>query len=175
MFSRRRKWQTPILVGVIVAALTVAAAFLVIVLIVHKGHGNPDPGGRRLTALRAVAAALPPDARVLVRNEGEPQWDSCDGRAGTFGWNEVEVDFEFTTNAAAGSMLAAAARTLTRLGWTVSQYTGLGGPHLSGRRTIAPGIPLRAVLSADYATGGLVVNWDLSALAPLNGRESSGC
>lgn len=46
-----------------------------------SNHGDPDPRGHLLSAVKTVAEALPADARVVLRQANEPRWDSCDGRA----------------------------------------------------------------------------------------------
>jgi hypothetical protein len=52
-------------------------------------HGDPDPGGRILAGLKTIESVVPADAEVMLRRASEPNWDSCDGREGTFGWNRV--------------------------------------------------------------------------------------
>ena len=48
-----------------------------------------DPGGRILGELKPAALAVPDDAKIRYRHDVEPKWDSCDGRQGTFGWDDV--------------------------------------------------------------------------------------
>ena len=59
------------------------------------GGPEADPGGRILRTLRDTGQALPSDAHVLYRYDLEPKWDSCDGRPGTFGWDNVVVQIHF--------------------------------------------------------------------------------
>jgi hypothetical protein len=61
------------------------------------GHVGGDPGGHILASLRRVAAAIPSDAHVAYRHADAPHWDSCDGMAGTFGWNDVVYQASFTS------------------------------------------------------------------------------
>jgi hypothetical protein len=46
-------------------------------------HGDPDPGSRIISALKAVTARLPADAHVLRKGVSEAHWGSCDGERPT--------------------------------------------------------------------------------------------
>jgi hypothetical protein len=42
-----------------------------------------------MTVLRSVDSGVPPNAVDVSRRYDEAHWDSCDGRAGTFGWSPI--------------------------------------------------------------------------------------
>ena len=139
-------------------------------------RGNPDPGGRRLKALSSVSIALPKNAQVHLRTVAEPHWDSCDGRKGTFGWSDVGVYYQFTTNEGESELVKTAASILTSHGWHVTQQTNAGGPYLTGRKFLDKTIPLQVTLSPGYqVAGGPISYWDISAFAPPVGPRVSGC
>lgn len=94
---------------------------------------TPDSGRRRLEALSSVSIALPKNAQIHLRTVADPHWDSCDGRQGTFGWSDVVVDYQFTTNEGGSGVVNTAASTLTSHGWRVTKQTNAGGPYLTGR------------------------------------------
>ena len=77
---------------------------------------DADPGGRILHTLRASAHALPSDAHVLYRHDLEPKWDSCDGRPGTFGWDNVVVQIHFESRSPTHAVVQAAYQTFRELG-----------------------------------------------------------
>jgi hypothetical protein len=161
------------LVGLVLAVII---AVVIAVATSGGGHGNPDPGGIRLKALTAAtAAALPSDAQVTLHGGGEPRWDSCDGRAGTFGWDDIMVDYQFTTEQPPGAMVAAAARAWQRLGWAVSERTSPLGPIVSGSRSVGPGDAMRVVLGAQQRAVGDAITWGVDGDAPPTGQRSSGC
>lgn len=163
----------PVLAGL---ALAVVIAIAIAMATEGGGHGNPDPGGARLKALNAATtAALPSGAHVTLHGGGEPRWDSCDGRAGTFGWDDIVVDYEFTTEQPPGAMIAVAAGALQRLGWVVSERTSPLGPSISGSRSVGAGDAMRVVLGPQQRVAGGPVTWGLDGDAPPVGQRSSGC
>jgi hypothetical protein len=156
--------------------LAVVIAVVIAVATAGGGHGNPDPGGVRLKALTAAtAAALPSDARVTLHGGGEPRWDSCDGRAGTFGWDDIMVDYQFTTEQPPGAMIAVTAGAWQRLGWAVSEQTSPLGPSVSGAKSLATGDAMRVVLGPQQRVAGGAVTWGVDGDAPPAGQRSSGC
>jgi len=127
-----------------------------------------DPGGRVLDQLRPATAALPSDARIVYRNEVEPRWDSCDGRPGTEGWNDVVMQVHFTTATADINVLSNADAALRRLGWLPDTSRPAGS---SWRKALANGTTARASLEHDVGQDA----WTLFVLAPPVGRRVSGC
>jgi hypothetical protein len=131
----------------------------------NAAHGDPDPGGRRLHALESVRAAIPADAKVAFDHAVEPRWDSCDGRAGTFGWDDVVVDAEFSSRQSVRALSAHVAGVLRRAGWAVTNASGTVGATMQ----LPSGVTAQAMLTKD---GSL---FDLYAhLVPI-GQRASGC
>lgn len=139
-------------------------------------HGTPDPGGRSFARLQTTLTALPRDAQVILQQANEPQWTSCDGRAGTSGWTDVTISTQFRTHESPAELVAAAGRRLAAAGW--SGRRPLDSPLGSGAmwsHLVADGA--RATVSLTPATmgGGTAPFWDLTAVAPPRGRPASGC
>lgn len=127
-----------------------------------------DPGDQVLNQLEPATVALPPDAKIAYRNDVEPRWDSCDGRAGTYGWDDVVVQVHFTTSTPGSEVLANADATLRRLGWQPDSDAPVGS---SWTRVLANGTTARA--SLDYQA--IPDAWTLFVLAPPVGQRASGC
>jgi hypothetical protein len=140
----------------------------------RSDHGDPDPDGRILTALTTVERALPADAQVMLRQANEPRWDSCDGRSGTFGWDNIAVDMQFRTREQPRALVADADNLLRAVGWrrTGTVHSPLG-PGARWSRTVAGSTVASAMLAP--GTSGDGVYWDLDALAPPQGQQVSGC
>ena len=68
--------------------------------------GEPDPGHRRLDAIRPVLSVVPSVARVSLQQSVEPRWDSCDGVRSTYGWDPATVDTQFTGGGSAPQVVA---------------------------------------------------------------------
>src|SRR6476646_9639209 len=85
---------------------------------VTGGHPGGDPGGARQAALRQTSTAIPDGAAVQPYADGTPHWGSCDGRAGTWGWDDITVDNHFTTGLATVVVIAPATAKMAALGWT---------------------------------------------------------
>jgi hypothetical protein len=125
--------------------------------------------------LSSVSVALPDRAQVTFHAAAEPLWDSCDGRAGTFGWDDVSVDFELKTDQTPAAFVAGTAQALRGSGWNVEQLSDQGGPYLTGSRILDGTIPLKVVLSPSSQSAGGPVAWVLSASAPPSGPVATGC
>lgn len=133
-----------VLVTVGVSAASVAA---------RSDHGNPDPGGHVLAALKTVERAVPANAQVMLRQANEPGWDSCDGRTGAFGWDDVTVGVQFRTIAAPHRLVSEADAALHAAGWqrTATLNTPLG-PGACWSRMVAAR-PWRSPLSRRAPAG----------------------
>ena len=139
-----------------------------------SSHGNPDPGGHRLSAIKTVAEALPADARVVLRQANEPRWDSCDGRPGTFGWDNVSSSVQFRTGTSAGKLIADADRALRAGGWHyANRLDSPLGPGVRWTQTVAGSAFATAMLTPGASGDG--TSWYLTAEAPPQGRRVSGC
>ena len=135
--------------------------------------GDPDPGHQRLTALKPVLTAIPPNATVQYKLVSEPKWDSCDGRRSTFGWNDLSVDAAFTTASTVSSVWSAIRNAMASLGWASANSQPSGDPPgLSWTRVLPGGATAEANLTArpDNPRG-----WTLHAEAPPAVRPATGC
>ena len=137
-------------------------------------HGDPDPGGQILNALQSVRRAVPPGADVTLRQQNGSTWDSCDGRAGTFGWSDLTTDVQFRSRKAPRLLLDDADKALRAAGWQyASAKDSPPGPGSRWTRTVAGSTLASVILSP--ATGGNGTYWDLQALAPPQGQRTQGC
>lgn len=127
---------------------------------------SPDPGGRILAELQTAAAAVPSDASVIYRHDVEPQWDSCDGRADTYGWDDVVVQIHFNSPSSPGRIFGDGISRMAALGWSVSYQHG--DTDLVWTRRLRNGTEGKAALSN---VGG----WTLYASAPPVGPRVRGC
>jgi hypothetical protein len=153
-----------------VAALLAVCVFFVYWILWGPGG---DPGGRVLHQLQSAAQALPSDAHVIYRYDLEPRWDSCDGRRGTFGWDDVIVQIHFESRTPTMALVEHADGTLHRLGWSL-EYDGSG--QVGWTKQLADGSVAHAQLSnAVPDQGGPTQNWDLFVGAPPIGTRVSGC
>jgi hypothetical protein len=141
-------------------------------------RGNPDPRGRILAQLAAVASSLPNDAVIAYRTDQEPKSDSCDGRRGTEGWDNASVSIGFTSGQAADDVLAHVEDAVghlwvCHLGWeSFSQAVVPQGVTASWSKAIQ-GAPGPGMLQLSAGNGDGV--WLLLAQAPPVGRRASGC
>ncbi|MBX6750806.1 MAG: hypothetical protein IRY85_14230 [Micromonosporaceae bacterium] len=136
------------------------------------GRGDPDPGGRILTALTSVEVALPEDATAVNRQFLEPHWDSCDAFPGTEGWSDVMVLIDFQTDLAPEALGAKAGPALEAAGWVDDGVVPTPhGPSWRWTRTLDDG----TVAHASLSSGMLAGTWNLAAIAPPHGRRASGC
>ncbi len=146
----------------------------------RSDHGNPDPGGHILASLKTVERVVPANAHVMLRQANEPRWDSCDGRAGTFGWDDVTVAVQFRTIRAPRALVSEADTALRAAGWqrTSTLNTPLG-PGARWSRTVAGATVATVTLApgtrGDRTGDGTGTYWDLGAVAPPQGQRVSGC
>jgi hypothetical protein len=136
-----------------------------------------DPGGRVLEQLRPIRNAIPKHGVVInYAHYQEPHMDSCDGRPGTQGWNEVVVQVSFNWNGKNEPLMYFAAVQMAKNGWVVSRpgqvtrgaYTG--PPYAGWSKRLQNGTTANASLELeDYGS------WTLIATAPPVGRQVSGC
>lgn len=162
-----------IVVGSVVVWLCIGS-IVTGVLGLFGGHAGGDPGAVRERALRQISAAIPAGAIVDMHDAGGLQWTSCDGRAGTEGWSDVTVDYQFTSNLSSKAVLAHAAAQLAAQGWTaLAPRPAMPGPYLEWTKIIA-GKPAHAQLGIFHRVPS-ESSWDLVATAPPQGQRASGC
>ena len=148
-----------LLLGVLIIAACVAVGAVVSR---RDERGSGDPHGRILHALEGPIHA-PAGTTTTFRQEAEPRWDSCDGRPGTFGWNDVADQVWFSTSMSQAAVEGAVDGQLRAEGWSpagVDTWT-----------TVAAGSTARATLSLSPKGD----HWELMALARPVGRSASGC
>lgn len=115
--------RTAFKVGLVVVVVCLVAGYV----LSRIWPGNPDPGGRIMTALSTIQVAVPAQAHLVRVEHVKPRWDSCDARLSTFGWDDAFVYLTFTTSEPPRSLMATASARLRAAGW--SRYQGLAsGP-----------------------------------------------
>jgi hypothetical protein len=137
-------------------------------------HPGGDIGRHLLNALTPVVAAVPQDAHVAYVKKDEPVWESCDGRAGTFGWGDVDVQVSFTSPLAPSAVFAYADNALAKEAWTRVSLGEPDGPGLRSTWTkvIPPAAePVKVVLSNNTPYR----DWVLLATATPIGHPVHGC
>ena len=146
VMKRSTLWPGLLLVVLVGLAGTAWASLL-------SHHGDPDPGGQILNALQSVRRAVPPSADVTLRQQNGSTWDSCDGRAGTFGWSDLTADVEFRSRKAPRLLVDDADKALRAAGWQyASAQDSPLGPSARWTRTVAGSTQASVILSP--ATGG---------------------
>jgi hypothetical protein len=165
-----------LLVAAAIGCLVVLAGACAFNRRVDGPHGDPDPGGRILAALRPVRGAVPQDAVGVERQDVEPMWDSCDGRTGTFGWSDVHVIITFSTAMEPQVLVSTANTRMVTLGWIPGPALDSPiGPGGRWTRALGDGTEARAALSPWMPGGGQPLRWELTAYAPAHGPRTSGC
>ncbi len=168
----RRAVRDSTIVRVLIAAGVVALlVFVVLRVNQHDHHHGGDPGGKIMAALSTADAAVPPDAVVAYRNDDGPRWDSCDGRDGTFGWNDVVYQVGFTSDRADADLVARADAALVKRGWTAHGIpTPVNGRLVDHWTRSVPGGSATATARLDRTGDG---SWILLAIAPQKVREQA--
>ncbi len=110
-------------VGRAIVAVAVAVAFALMSWAfagwwIGSDHAGGDPGGRLMAKLTPLVRVVPGfesgqipwitggdangDFPRIYAMKVEPRWDSCDGMAGTFGWDPalIQVGFQWAGNSA---------------------------------------------------------------------------
>jgi hypothetical protein len=112
----------------------------------------------------------------MTRQANEPNWDSCDGRTGTFGWDDVTVNVEFRSRVQPHTLVTQADKILEGDGWRrISTLTSPLGPGVRWSRTVAGSTVAMALLAPGTRGDGTGTFWDLDAVAPPQGQRASGC
>jgi hypothetical protein len=132
-----------------------------------------DPGGRIMSEIQPAVAALPGDAKIIYRNDVEPRWDSCDGKPGTFGWNDVVVQVHFGSNMGPDRIFASADSVLASQGWQAlpSPSAPSVTEHIWSKSLFNRTTARLQIAKDSYGTS----EWTLFAVAPPSGQRVSGC
>jgi hypothetical protein len=88
------------------------------VLDVGTGQGAARARSRR--SAHGGARAIPPDADIEYRRDDGPLWGSCDGREGTYGWDDVVFQVHFSSKRLSSEILARADDALSAKGLVAS-------------------------------------------------------
>jgi hypothetical protein len=169
--AMRPRWR---LVAIAAGCLLLAIAGYAIVR--WTSHGDPDPGGRILSALKSIESAVPDSATAVTRQYAEPHWDSCDGREGTFGWSSIAVILTFRTGMPADSLLPYVSGPMEAADWSKTDtLSSPMGPGQDWARTLADGTHAMASLTPGTIDNGATIIWEFSAYAAPHGQHASGC
>jgi len=146
---------------------------VLITAVINAAVPTGDPGGRILAELEPTAAAVPGGANILYRQAVEPRWDSCDGRAGTFGWDDVVLVVHFASGLRPEAVAGNADATLRPLGW-VPEYShqDANGMAIGWTKTLSSGATAKAQLTDQDLDP---TTWTLYVGAPPVGPRASGC
>jgi hypothetical protein len=124
-----------------------------------------------LDQLRPVSHAVPPSAKIEYAHYDEPAWDSCDGMAGTWGWDDPSVQVEFSWQGSSTSLLDHAKAALAHDGWGgFAQQVQNGVPGGAWTKKLSNGTTAQVQVGSDG--GG---SWFVFGQAPPVGQPSSGC
>jgi hypothetical protein len=138
----------------------------------HRSSKRPggDPKGRILQALSAqVPRSLPGSAIVLSQHALPPAWDSCDGRAGTFGWDPVRVVVSVKLDPPLDA--ASIAPALVAAGWVLVDQLSRAPLHTRWSSSLTTG--QRALLDVTGGTADGSFVYVFSAQPP--GPVARGC
>ena len=160
---RRRSWPGLVILCVLLASCATASA-------VRTPSG--DPGGRVLTQLRPVRAAIPKHNVIInYANYEEPKMDSCDGQPGTQGWDEAVVQVSFRWKGKVAPLMSFAAAQMAENRWVVTRpEVTYPQPYIGWSKHLLNGTTATSSLDfEDYGT------WTLIAEAPPVGKPVTGC
>jgi hypothetical protein len=140
-----------------------------------------DPGGRILAALRTAASAVPTHAHLNWSHFDEPKLDSCDSRPGTWGYDPVSVQVDFSWQKSQSTVLASVRRALELIGWRWTEPTPAAFPGQNYGTGDAIGTWLKTLPGGRPATAALFsgtnahAEWSLIAEAPATLPPPKGC
>ena len=140
-------------------------------IMAQSGPSGGDPGGRILSQLRPTSLAVPQTATIGYAHYVETRMDSCDGMAGTQGWDDVVVQIYFQWNGSSSSLLSYANGRLSQLGWGSFKVQAQNGvPGGDWLKQLSNGSVAQVQLGAESYGG-----WTLFTTAPPVGHRASGC
>jgi hypothetical protein len=159
--------------GAVASAVAAAAVAALAGCSMPQPVGNPDPGGRLLTALKPLLAVAPAGAHITLKDAVKPRWDSCDGVASTYGWDEPRVDLDFTGGGTDARVVVHLKSALRTLGWTFDPVNSDPSGPWFWHRTVAGDVQGTVQLLGGSAFDPS--DWDLLATAPPAARPVTGC
>ena len=140
-----------------------------------------DPGGRILAALRTATSAVPARAHLNWAHFDEPKLDSCDGQPGTWGYDPVTVQVDFSWQESQSTVLASVRHALELTGWRWTEPTPPTFPGQNYGTADAIGTWVRTPRGGRSATAALFsdtyahAEWSLIAEAPATLPPPKGC
>lgn len=123
-----------------------------------------------------MLSVVPPGSHVTLRQKVEPDWDSCDGRRDTYGWDPAEVDVDWKYVGNATRVLGQVEAGMRSLGWIEHRGAGSGGAgfgELSWHKTLTDGAVASALLLG--GPGSDPPDWSLQADVPAATHPVRGC
>ena len=141
-------------------------------------HDRPggDPGGRLLTALRPVAAAVPAGATGIAIESSDAVWSpACpDNPGGRAGWSAVRVTARFTDVAPGPRVVDAIGAALGAEGW--SRHDASFGPSQGTVARWTKRLDASTMAEATaYPIPVGTTRWNLTATAKPPGFALPGC
>ena len=169
--SLRKRPRNPLWTMALLGVAFVIATTCVIWLLWSHHQSGGDPGGRILSELRTISKAVPPDATVAYEHYDEPMWDSCDGRAGRGGWDNVVAQINFAWSGSPTGLIGEVGTVLEQSGW--GNYRPLvddGIPGAEWSKNLRTGTGASVQLTAEPDG-----SWTLIGQALPIGTRPSGC
>jgi hypothetical protein len=147
--ANRRK----VIMSIVLALAAVVIALAVAAWVRSDTHAGGDPGGQLMAKIATVVRVVPgfehghipwiafpcDSCRFPVRYaiKVEPRWDSCDGMAGTFGWDPVVIQVGFRWTGSSQALVNLLNERMGAQGWTRGAAPSWGnggdvvwiGPH----------------------------------------------
>jgi hypothetical protein len=140
------------------------------------GHGDPDPGGRRLALLRSLLVVVPADASIVTASESEPRWDQCQAGSET-GFDSASVSRTFVSDWLPTRLSQFAERSARGAGWHLDVSTTQGLIELRWQRMVKVAgkvvVANGSLSQARLGTGSIA--WSLLADAPPALRPLGSC
>ena len=129
--ANRRKIVVPTVLAL--AAVLIALAVAAWLRSDAHAHAGGDPGGRLMAKIAPEVRVVPGLERghipwiafpcdscqfpVAYATKVEPRWDSCDGMAGTFGWDPVVIQVGFRWTGSSHALVDLLNEHLDARGW----------------------------------------------------------
>jgi hypothetical protein len=167
--TQRPRLRDPLRTIILVGAAVLIVGACVTWFVWPRQPGGGDPGAHILSQLRPVSRAVPPNAKIEYAHYNEPRWDSCDGIAGTFGWDDPSAQIEFTWTGSPTALIGYAEAALAPSGWgAYTPEVSNGLPGAGWTKRLNNGTTARAQLGANSYG-----RWFMFADAAPLGRRAS--